>query len=277
VIEWIDPEELSNHPINIEIYGDAPDAQLVESMKAHGFLEDHPIGYVLDGDFRYIVSGHRRRGAARTAKLKQVAAVRLKNLECDPLAIREHIIKSNLQRVKTAEQMAREAAQLAAIETERAASRQKSKLKQNVEKPLENTVGGEPPRRSGRTREKVQEALGVGEDKARDLITAGTALVAAEKSGDQTKAAEIKQGLSKSVAAGARAAKTTAEPKPPKPKNGQPINQPFDDKNKIQKPLGQLVRGLDEKNQAQPDDRSFRACKYSLNQLQQHLDGWKPQ
>jgi len=109
-LEWIDPNELKNHPVNLAIYGDKPDPELVESVKRHGVFPDHPIGYVADGEFLTIVSGHRRVQAAKVNKCKQVPCVRLKELEGDELAIRERIILSNSQRKKTPEQLAREAA-----------------------------------------------------------------------------------------------------------------------------------------------------------------------
>lgn len=108
-IEWMAPEELRNHPTNLSIYGDSPDPELVASVKAHGVFPDHPIGYVLDGDFRVIVSGHRRNQAAKINKLESVPCIRLKELEGDELAIKERIILSNKQRVKSKEQLAREA------------------------------------------------------------------------------------------------------------------------------------------------------------------------
>lgn len=221
MIEWIHPDELKNHPTNLSIYGDTPDPELVTSVKSHGVFEDHPIGYVQDGDFKRIVSGHRRNQAARIAKLESVPIVRLKDLEGDPLAIEERIILSNKQRMKTNEQMAREAAKLADIEAARAEARQQASLKQNHQKTPENTVGTKNPD-GGRVREKVAESLGIGDGKARDLIKAGKALESAEKKGQTKKVAAIKEGLSQSAKAGAKA----SEPKPPKDDSVVPPRKP---------------------------------------------------
>lgn len=210
-LEWIHPDELRNHPTNLSIYGDKPDPELVESVRLHGVFEDHPIGYVLDGEFRVIVSGHRRNQAARLTKQEMVPCVRLKDIEGDELAIEERIILSNKQRVKTNEQKAREAAILVEIESKRAAAKKASTLKQNSEKSPKNTdVGTLPTSDKGKTRERVADALGVSDKTARNLITAGKALEEAEAKGQDKKAERIKKGLEKSAAAGAEAAKPKA-------------------------------------------------------------------
>jgi ParB-like chromosome segregation protein Spo0J len=102
-LEYVHPDELKNHLTNLSIYGDTPDQELVESVRQYGVFEDHPIGYVQDGDFKRIVSGHRRNQAARITKQEMVPCIRLKDIEDDPLAIEERIILSNKQREKTRE------------------------------------------------------------------------------------------------------------------------------------------------------------------------------
>src|SRR5688572_30373876 len=97
-LEYIHPDELRKHLENIKLYGDTPDQELVESVRQHGVFKDHPIGYVMDGELRIIVSGHRRHQAARLAEIDRVPCVRLKELEGDELAIREHLVLSNKHR-----------------------------------------------------------------------------------------------------------------------------------------------------------------------------------
>lgn len=256
-IEWIHPDELRNHPTNISIYGDAPDPELLASVKAHGVFPDHPIGYVMEGDFRVIVSGHRRNQAAKIAKLDMVPVVRLTELEGDPLAIKERIILSNKQRIKTAEQKAREAALLIDIESERAKARQ-------------NLGVNLPEGSKGRASEKIADSLGVSEKTARSLIVAGKALEDAEKKGQTKKAAKIKKGLERSAAAGAKAAK------PEKlPKNGSVVAPPYDEK-RLDKPLGVVRRELDTRLEAYPQtEKLFRAAKYALSQFQDALNNWR--
>lgn len=207
MLEWIHPSELRNHPTNISIYGDTPDPELVASVKAHGVFEDHPIGYVFDGEFRVIVSGHRRNQAAKISKLEMVPCVHLEDIEGDPLAIEERIILSNKQRVKTNEQLAREASRLADIEAKRAEQRKLKSLNNAVDS---SSVSDDT---NGKTRQKVAESLGTSEATAQRLISAGKALEDAESKGHDKKAERIKKGLEKSAAAGAKAAK------PPEPKS----------------------------------------------------------
>lgn len=207
-LEWIHPDELRNHATNISIYGDTPDQELVESVRLHGVFEDHPIGYVMDGEFRVIVSGHRRNQAAKLTKQEMVPCVRLKDIEDDPLAIEERIILSNKQRVKTNEQKAREAAKLADILKSRAQARSAANLKNSAES---STVSGDTVEK---TRQKVADSLDVSEATAQRLITAGKALTDAESKGQTRKATAIKKGLQKSAAAGAKAAKPKPAKKP---------------------------------------------------------------
>lgn len=270
-LEYIHPDELRKHLTNTAIYGDAVDQELLASVKANGVFEDHPIGYVQDGDFKVIVSGHRRHQAARIAKLDMVPCVRLKDIENDPLAIEERIILSNRQRVKTTEMMAREAAKLASIEAERAESRKASSLKQNTGKTGVSSVRGTstPDGESGRTREKVADSLGVSDKTARNLIKAGKALEEAETKGQTHKAEKIKEGLEKSAAAGAKA----AEPKPQK--NGSVVKPSFDEK-KLEKPIGLVRRALDDRLAAYPGtDRLYRAAKHAFSQLIDRLTEWR--
>lgn len=268
-LEWIHPDELRNHPTNLSIYGDTPDPELLASVKEHGVFDDHPIGYVQDGDFKTIVSGHRRNQAARIAKLEMVPVVRLKDIEGDELAIRERIILSNKQRIKTEVQLAKEAAALAAIIEERAKANSSAQLKQNTEKPEESS-DCTPRGAVGRTEKVVGESLGVGKKRAKNLITAGKALNEAESLGETEKADEIKEGLKKSAAAGARAAK------PDKPsKNGAVIADQYDEK-KIEKPIGVIRRELDERLKVFPGtDRLYRVAKHALVQLNDAITNWR--
>lgn len=260
-LEWIHPDELRNHPTNLSIYGDKPDPELVESVRLHGVFEDHPIGYVLDGEFRVIVSGHRRNQAARLTKQEMVPCVRLKDIEGDELAIEERIILSNKQRVKNEIVMAKEAARLIEIEKKRAEIRQHQGGVRGSSTP-------EVP--TGRAREKVAEALGVSDKTARNLITAGTAMADAKQKGHTKKVERIEKALvEKGAAAGAR----EAQPKPPK--NGSIVPPKYDDK-KIDKPLGAIRRELDERLKAFPEtERLFRAAKHALSQFCDRLTEWR--
>lgn len=258
MIEWIHPDELRNHPANTSIYGDTPDQEFVESVRQRGVFPHTPIGYVQDGDFKVIVSGHRRRQAAKIAKLDMVPVVRLKDIEGDELAIKEMIVASNANRQKTREQMAREAALLAEIESERASLRQKQGGKWTPLSPLDS---------KGATREKVAKVLKTSERTAQRLIEAGRTLIEAEASGDKELAEDIKHGLEHSVRAGDRAAKPQ--------KNGTVVAPVYDEK-RIDKPLGVIRRELDERLAAFPGtDRQFRAAKHALSEFANRVEDWR--
>lgn len=267
MIEWIAPDELRNHPTNLSIYGDTPDQELVDSVSQYGVFPDHPIGYVFDGEFRVIVSGHRRRQAALLSKQEHVPIVHLKEIEGDDLAIKERIILSNKHRVKTREQLAREAAQLAEIEEERTKVQKINNLKnQQGIVDAANLAAS-----SGRASEKIAETLNVSVRTAERLVSAGKRLAAAETNGDTATATQIKNGLKRSVEAGEKAAKA---PKPPK--NGAPVQQIFDDKGKFDKQIGIIRRALDERLKLFPgSERFFNKARYALGQLQDILIEWR--
>lgn len=244
-IEWIHPDELRNHPTNLAIYGDVPDQELVDSVRKYGVFPDHPIGYVMEGEFRVIVSGHRRRQAAKMAKRDMVPIVRLTALEGDPLAIEERIILSNKQRIKTNEQLAREAAKLSEI------------LKAKAPVP----IGTES------IKDQVAKELGTSGRTAQRLINTGKELNRAERRGDTKKADRIKSGLEKSVSAGEKAAKP--------PKNGSPVPERYDEK-LIDKPLGVIRRELDNRLSKFPGtEKLFRAAKYALSQFADAMTAWR--
>src|SRR5262245_664794 len=188
--------DLKPHPMNAEIYGDHPDDEFIASVKKHGVLTDL---LVTGGDV--IVSGHRRYLAA---KLAGVEGVRVRVLDCDDeLDVLEALVESNRQRVKTTEQLAREAQALLRVEQERAKRRQQATLKQNA-----STVQEEvPEREKGQARDQVGKALGVSGKKAEALARAADAIDRLERAGDVEKAQGVKEALNKG---GAKAAERVA-------------------------------------------------------------------
>lgn len=109
-------ETLSPHPDNARIYGDQCDAELLESIRAKGILT--PLLVTEDGT---IISGHRRWRAAQLAEFDAVPVTIFRS--SDPLDVLEALIESNRQRVKTNEQIGREAKVLLEIEKRRAERR----------------------------------------------------------------------------------------------------------------------------------------------------------
>ena len=152
--------ELRPHPLNTEIYGDGADLTLIESVGENGVLE--PI--LIDSSNR-ILSGHRRFHAAGQAGMKEVP-VRLFQ-STDELDIETALIESNRQRLKTNEQIAREAARLFQIERKKA-SRRRAQADDREELPAkspeEEAVGDArdlAARKAGMGAKKVEQAAAV--------------------------------------------------------------------------------------------------------------------
>jgi len=115
-IRNLDLQDLTQHPVSREIYGDGPDAELLASIREKGILT--PLLVTPAGG---IVSGNRRWEAARLLKLSAVPAVMI---EATDEPIEEVILRSNVQRQKTVAQRLREFDRYLIIEKRRAKERQ---------------------------------------------------------------------------------------------------------------------------------------------------------
>jgi ParB family chromosome partitioning protein len=146
--------ELIIHPLNSEIYGDSADFELIRSVKAKGVLQ--PI--LVDRSNR-IISGHRRFDAASKAGLKEVPVELFDS--GDEIEISEVLLESNRQRVKTNEQLAREAANWLKIEKEKARLRQAQAGK-------EKQVPATSPEAAGEARDLAAKKLGIGGKKVEE-------------------------------------------------------------------------------------------------------------
>lgn len=199
---------LKPHPLNSEIYGDAADADLVESIEANGILT--PI--LITGDKaeigpNVIISGHRRYYAAK--RLGAAAVPVIVSDLTDAMDIEEAIIIANKQRVKDNYQVGREAKRLIDIESARAKLRSLSNLNNNnvsVERGNFPTRGD-----SGRARDTVGRKIGIDgttAERAAKTVTIYDDLLA---DGEVERAEEIRSALNKSVNAGYNAAKVHIE------------------------------------------------------------------
>lgn len=195
---------LKPHPLNSEIYGDAADADLVESIEANGILT--PI--LITGDKaeigpNVIISGHRRYYAAKKLGAPTVPFI-VSDLT-DAMDIEEAIIIANKQRVKDNYQVGREAKRLIDIESARAKLRSLSNLNNNnvsIERGNFPTRGD-----SGRARDTVGRKIGIDgttAERAAKTVTIYDDLLA---DGEVERAEEIRSALNKSVNAGYNAAK----------------------------------------------------------------------
>lgn len=201
--------QLKPHPLNSEIYGDAADADLVESIEANGILT--PI--LITGDKaeigpNVIISGHRRYYAAK--RLGAAAVPVIVSDLVNAMDIEEAIIIANIQREKNGEQIGRETIKMKDIESARAKIRMLSNLNNN-----KSSLGRENlPYRgdNGKTIDIIGQKLGVSgrtADNAAKTVTVIDDLLA---DGEVERAEEIRYALNnKSVNAGYNAAKIHIE------------------------------------------------------------------
>jgi len=146
----LDPNDLREHPLNKEIFGDLPQVEynaLKEDIKERGIQD--PLHVVRQDSSYIIISGHQRAKIARELGI-QVPCVIRDDLK-DELQIKEYLIKDNLlRRHLTTAQKAEVVLKLAEIEEERARRRQEATQlagKDKNGKPLfkSSVVGQEPP------------------------------------------------------------------------------------------------------------------------------------
>jgi hypothetical protein len=143
--------QLAIHPFNAKVYGDEkPSQELIESMRKVGQLEPilvarvgrsrnahQPLGaytYKTDPVQYYILSGNRRYHAAKKLGWTEVDVRCIRGDNPTQLEIEQIIIEANRQRIKTAEQKAREFKELKRIESLLAKERQgaRTDIKANV-------------------------------------------------------------------------------------------------------------------------------------------------
>lgn len=167
-------KDLKPHPLNAQIYGHEIDPELVESIKENGILQ--PL--LIDAWDR-IISGHRRYQAALKAGLETVPVT--------VLALKEEaqvittLIEANRQRAKTNEQLAREAACLFQVESDKA----------DLRRANGNSKTNDPaksPEDVGDAREIVATKLGIGAKKVQQAVTVIGAIDDLRKQGKTTEA-----------------------------------------------------------------------------------------
>lgn len=220
----LNPFNLKNNGLNIELYGDDPDPEFVELVRENGVIE--PIVVTQEN---VIISGHRRNQAARICGLKEVP-VTIVDVK-DELEIQKLLILFNEQREKTTEQRAREFKKLKEIE---------QKLRSRGAKPCNSSVSGKvanlPPLEEGKkTRDIAAEKVGMSARSAEEAVTVVEEIDRRKEAGDIEGAAELSEKLEKSVSGAAR------EVKKEKPKPKQFNEKTIDDL------IGKLARALDAK------------------------------
>jgi len=105
-LEYRSTGDLKPHPISADIYRDEPGAELLASVREIGIQEP-----LLITEENEILSGRLRHGAASKAGLKEIPVL----IFTGEHTLAEAILTGNRQRVKTNEQIAREATHLMVI------------------------------------------------------------------------------------------------------------------------------------------------------------------
>ena len=152
-IETRDPDDLTPHPKNDEIYGDTAPPWFIESIEQKGVRE--PIVVTEESHFesgQVVISGHRRTGAAIQAEGIDEVPVRFEEYDTAAEEL-EALVDYNQQREKNFSQKMREALELEAVERSRAKGRQGSRTD------LDQNFGGG---QFGTASEKVAEMVGFG-------------------------------------------------------------------------------------------------------------------
>jgi ParB-like chromosome segregation protein Spo0J len=229
VIEYVDPKDLKNHPLNIEIYGDVADEEFVDSC-SNGIIE--PLVVLADNT---IISGHRRMQAARIHQHDTVPVIYRHDLTED-LEIEETLLLANKQRTKTNEQKAREYKKLRQIEKARASKRR-----------TDGTIV--PKGDHGRSKSKAAKAVGLNEktaDKAEEVVDK---IDKAKADGQSEEAEQLTETLNQNISKAHRRVKRKPRrvvKKAAIPKGLQPVFELGSDFQSVISKLGKILKSVDE-------------------------------
>lgn len=245
----LDPNNLKNHLLNIELYGDKPDPEFVELIRENGVTE--PIMITQDN---VIISGHRRNQAAKMCGLKEVP-VTIIDVK-DELALKKLLVISNKQREKSTEIKAREFKILKEIEQEQA----KKRLKTRTNEPKVNLPEAQ---RKGQSRDLAAKEVGMSGSTAEKAAKVVEKIDELEEAGETEQATELRETLNKSVSGAAKKLK----PEKPKPKEFQ--EKTIDDL------FGKLVRAVDARYEAKNGRAGQGECHKHLKAFSEALKTWR--
>lgn len=252
-IVYLNPNTLRDHPTNARLYGTYVDDDFTESCKERIYS---PIHVAAD---KTIISGHRRKASALFHGQSEVPVIVHEDLYDDD-EILELLITLNKQRVKSKDQVAREAAMLYDVEKSLAEKRRKNGVK--VEEGQKT-----------RADDKVAAATGISRTTVPAAAEVGKAILAAEESGDTLKAKELTRLVNEE---GYRAAARVVNPFPNK-KVGEPIGSHSTEAKALRKKLGELIRASDallHSYNTKASRQHYEKCRKLLDDLHKEIAVW---
>lgn len=254
----LDPNNLKNHLLNIELYSDKPDPEFVELVRENGVTE--PIMVTQEN---VIISGHRRNQAAKMCGLKEVPVV-IVDLK-DELDIQKMLVICNKQREKTKEIRAREYKILKEIEEKQAKLRLKTSTGGKEPRPKENLPEAEKhSEKQGQSRDLAAKEVGLSGKTAEDAAKVVEEIDRLEAEGDTEGAEALREELNnKSVSSAAR--KAGAKKDKPKEFKEKTIDDLF----------GKLVRAVDARYEAKNGRAEQGECLKHLKAFDKALKAWR--
>ncbi len=183
-VRRVAPDQLRPHPAKLEIYGDQPGGDFVGSIREHGVLE--PLVVTPQN---LIISGHLRHAASVAAGLSEVPVITVEPAD-DEVAI-DLLLNANIQRVKTNEQIVREAASRMRIEARKAQMRQAAGTAAKV--PAKSPEG------RGDARAIVAKQMAIGVKKVDQCVAIVGKLAELQQEGDQATYNVLSNALAKSI------------------------------------------------------------------------------
>ena len=205
-IKYVPTTSLKPHPLNAQIYSDGCDKELLDDIKERGVRTPIEVTRSL-----LIISGHRRLNAAQMLGLSEVPVIFSDVDENDPLAVEEALIKANIQRQKSQEQITREYKRLKVIKEERA----KIRMLAGKSNPVLNLVQGIE---TGKSCDLAAKELGIGRENAEKSLKVVQQIDTLKQEGQLEEAEKLRETLNKKSV---NAAYQQIKPKKEKPIDGQ--------------------------------------------------------
>ena len=149
----VEINKLQPHPYNRLIYGYEENTELLERIKASGWIKP-----ILITPNNIILSGHKRVDCCKTLYISEIEC---EMIEGDPVKYLEIMLSENQYRVKTTFQLLKESEIYRDLEKQKAYQRQKQAEKIDLDNDLQETFPEGRTSEKGQTRDIVAEKIGM--------------------------------------------------------------------------------------------------------------------